>query len=108
MPDLPGGMLELDEGFETAALREVREETGVKLRTEDLTLIDDRELMLSGRSLHGVLYKVCLNVDNISITLSDEHDEYHWTKPEKISGLSGFHEKSISYALMNDLLSQGS
>ena len=108
MPDLPGGRVELGESFEATAIREVREETCIKLREEDLTLIDDTELSLPERSLHGVLYKALLKTKNISITLSDEHDEYYWTKPEELSGLSDFHKKSIENALLNNLLGKSS
>ena len=104
MPDLPGGGLEPNESFETAAIREVKEETGLDLRLEDLVMIRDELRSSPERNLHGILYKVRLNMDNISITLSDEHDEYYWVKAEEIVGLSDFHEESVRYSLVNDLL----
>lgn len=103
--DLPGGGLEIGEDFEQAAIREVKEETGLDIKLTDLEIVRHRKHDLPGRSLEGSVYKVKLPVGNAPIMLSDEHDEYYWVKPSDLKNLSDFHQESLEYALINKFLS---
>jgi len=103
--DLPGGGLEPGESFEQAAIREVKEETGIDIRLDDLELIRRKEHNLSERSIEGAIYVVRIKALEIPIKLSNEHDEYYWIKPSKLKNLPAFHQESLNFALINGFLS---
>ena len=103
--DLPGGGLEPGESFEQAVVREVKEETGIDIRLDDLKLIRRREHNLPERSIEGAIYVVRIKAIEIPIKLSDEHDECYWIKPSKLKNLPEFHQESIDFALIHGFLS---
>jgi 8-oxo-dGTP pyrophosphatase MutT (NUDIX family) len=70
---LPGGHLEEGETAETAARREVREETGYRFRGEMSLLADDG---------HFTTY-IARGVKEFDVSLNDEHDGFVWCKPEE-------------------------
>ena len=79
-PDLPGGTAEGDESMTTVVLREVMEETGVKLQADQV-----QEIFASDTySEHGTLYT--LFVARLSlrpeVLLSWEHATYEWVSKE--------------------------
>lgn len=77
--DIPGGGLEPDESFKQAAVREVREETGLDIQTEDIILFTRRKQISHGRSLEGALFYAKNRIaDDAPIVVSDEHDSYSW------------------------------
>ena len=103
--DLPGGGLEPGESFEQAAVREVKEETGIDIRLDDLELIRRKEHNLPERSIEGAIYVVRIKALEIPIKLSNEHDEYYWIKPSTLKNLPAFHQESLNFALINGFLS---
>ena len=102
--DLPGGGLQPGESFEQAAVRELKEETGINIKLDNLELIRRREHYLPERSIEGAIYVVRVKAIEIPIKLSDEHDEYYWIKPSELKNLPAFHQESLHFALMKKFL----
>ena len=79
--DLPGGIIEEDEDPEKSIRREIAEETGLRIKNLKIetakTYRDEKN-----NSWLFVLYSAEVNGDD-AVTLSFEHDEYRWIKPEQ-------------------------
>ena len=76
--DLPGGHVKKEESTIEGLVREIEEETGIKLSKESI----------SGpvyRHNHMQVYETHMSI--ASITLSDEHDSYKLIHPENISNI---------------------
>ena len=78
--DLPGGILENDESFESTVKRECLEEIGLDINTRDLELVKKIRFPHMTRSL----FKIQLNDVKPDIKLSWEHSEYKWFSEEEI------------------------
>ena len=102
--DFPGGLLNAGESYAQAAVRELREETGVSIQLKDLEVIRHKRRNYPERILAGAVYKAVLPAADISIALSNEHDEYYWIKPAHLKNLPEFHQASLDYALENRFL----
>ncbi len=102
--DLPGGGLEPGEDFQRAAIREVKEETGLDIPPSELHLIRYKEVVQSGRSLKGAIYRATIPQSEMPVLLSSEHDQYSWILPGRLKNLPEFHQKSLNFALLNGYL----
>lgn len=96
---LPGGFIHLDESLEEAALRELREETGIeKIFLEQLYTFgnvdrDPRERVVT------VAYYALINLAEQNIKATTDAREAAWFLVEKLPPLAFDHHKIIALAL---------
>lgn len=72
---LPGGGIDKGESALKAAVRELYEETGIKVKKKDLVHIG---VALSVRGFYVSIYYIKLDKE-VKVTISDEHSKYKWT-----------------------------
>jgi 8-oxo-dGTP diphosphatase len=92
---LPKGKLEDGESFETGALREVEEETGIRGRiVEELT--PTRYVDRKGRDKLVRWYRMDLDGEPLAFAPNDEVDELRWLTPAEARGLLSYeHDRSL-------------
>ncbi len=74
--DFPGGKAELGEKFDQALLREVKEETALKITLQHLAGGAESET-----PTRRVVYLIMqARIKSGKVRLSDEHDDYAWVK----------------------------
>lgn len=79
---LPAGKVEEGETLAEAMLREVYEETGVRVPRSALRFFDSRFVRHGDRDFEYHMYAATLDL-RPSITLDDnEHQDYRWVSPE--------------------------
>lgn len=78
--DFPGGIIERNETVIDGLLREIGEETGIRLTATDLNQMHDQPDELDEH--HHVFVAQLLDTPDVHI--SWEHDQYHWADPQII------------------------
>ncbi|MTB49674.1 NUDIX domain-containing protein [Lewinella sp. W8] len=95
---LPGGFVDLDEDLETAALRELEEETGVKdLFVEQLFTFGDPGRDPRGRVI-SVAYFALVNLQDHPAVAASDADEVGWYSLEELPELAFDHADIIEMA----------
>lgn len=79
--DLPGGEVELGELSPEAAAREVLEETGLSIVSDDLILLFEKH---EKKQTKHVLFRVVLSQPEPPIILTWEHKAYMWLDPAEL------------------------
>jgi len=85
---LPEGKLEKQEQPQNALRREIKEELNVKIKNLELTKIKPSALEAQGVRYLALRIVFNVTLEKNIITLSEEHSEYKWVKPEYASLLS--------------------
>ncbi len=106
-PDLPGGMVDLNESVHEGMLRELHEESGLRLEPSDLEIV-------YARTEHDVKDQVSLNkhvfvaqcTGRPEVTISWEHSDYKWVPVEELMEIEWrpFHREPIDFILARGLL----
>jgi|SRR3989344_6458329 len=74
-----GGKIELGEFSVEACLREIEEETGIKLDPKMIKLIQVKEFINKEIEEYAVHFRYCsILPEDIQLNLNDESDEYKW------------------------------
>lgn len=103
-PDLPGGIVDLGESEQRAAIREVQEECGIDLDASKVKLAYTETVYYEkeNKSVTKLLYITHLD-DTPSITLSWEHSAYKWVSINELQtiDLRPFFNEAIQYLITN-------
>jgi 8-oxo-dGTP diphosphatase len=92
---LPKGKLEPEESFETGALREIEEETGIRGRIVE-ELAPTRYLDRKGRDKIVRWYRMDLDGEPLAFAPNDEVDELRWLTPSEARDLLSYeHDRSL-------------
>ncbi|MEU0691759.1 NUDIX hydrolase [Streptomyces uncialis] len=96
---LPGGGMEPDESLPGAAVREVREETGLDVAITGLvgTYTDPRHIIEYGDGEVRRQFNVCFRAQVIGgeLAVSDESTELRWAAPDDLDGLPMHHTQRL-------------
>ncbi|MBI3290017.1 NUDIX hydrolase [Candidatus Microgenomates bacterium] len=86
MWQFPEGKIEFGETPEKALIREVSEETGLKIKNLKLLTITTNKVKAGETTYHVLRIVFEANCEG-KITLSDEHSDYIWCSPKNLKSL---------------------
>ena len=96
---LPGGFVERDESVDSAALRELQEETNVsRVYLEQLYTFGDPDRDPRGRII-TVAYYALINWENFKLRVRTDASEAKWFPVQELPKLAFDHREIIRYAL---------
>lgn len=81
---LPAGKLESGESKESAMIREIEEETGLKFEIEELDYVQPTFVKYPDYDFIFHLYRIVLKEMPDVVTNSDEHSYSNWFSPEEL------------------------
>lgn len=81
--DVVGGRVEKGERFDESLLREIKEETGLKVIIKDPFFVSEWRPKPNGESWQvvGIFFKCEAKSENVK--LSQDHESYEWINPEE-------------------------
>ncbi len=98
---LPGGFVDYEEEIETAAKRELEEETGIK----NIELQQFRTFGKPGRDPRGrtvsIVYYAVVNSENLKIQADTDASDVEWFNIKNLPGLAFDHDEIIKFTLKN-------
>lgn len=83
--DLPGGAIQTDEEPRQALIREVKEETGLIIKNQDINVLYATTQLIDGQSFPTLLYVCHINESEPRVLISWEHDWFEWSSMERLS-----------------------
>ncbi|MCB0572508.1 MAG: NUDIX hydrolase [Phaeodactylibacter sp.] len=96
---LPGGFVDMEEGLEEAALRELEEETGVRdVFIEQLYTFGDTERDPRGRVV-SVAYFALVNLEKHPVNADSDAKRVEWFQIDQLPRLAFDHEKILQVAI---------
>ena len=106
--DLPGGRIEKGEEPGAAVLREISEETGLRLSYQDIRVLYTTTHLINGRSWPTLLYVARVSQPMPEIQLSYEHKSYEWAPLDRLEEIepqtAPTYREALSYIRDNDVL----
>jgi ADP-ribose pyrophosphatase YjhB (NUDIX family) len=86
---IPGGKLKAGEQWEEGLIREVFEETGLKVKVIKPLEVGEWRPMVQGMQLQIVAVFFACSAEKYEVTLSAENDAYEWVNLDSIEKLDG-------------------
>ncbi len=106
LPDLPGGIVDLGESEQLAAVRETKEECDIDLDATKVQLAyaETAYYEKENKSITKMLYIARVD-DAPAITLSWEHSDYTWAPVDELHTvkLRPFFKEAVEYSIANRL-----
>lgn len=98
---LPGGFMEMDETIEHCAVRELEEETGIRVAEDDLRLIGIYSA--PGRDPRGrtVTAAYAVSIDTCTATAGDDAAEVRWWPLTELPPMAFDHNQIVCDAFSN-------
>jgi ADP-ribose pyrophosphatase YjhB (NUDIX family) len=98
---LPGGLVKNDESLKDAVIRELNEETNVKLNfMEQLYTFGDDIYRDSRNRVISVAYYALVDASNFEIKADTDADKVQWCKIDEIPSLAFDHNKIVEKAIL--------
>lgn len=107
--DLPGGVVEPDENYPDACIREIKEEVGIELSVRDLQLAWAETAAMDfdgGPANVSWLYYLGRLTGATEVILSSEHDKYFWFPPQVALSVSRYdrQQRVMQHIVVNNLI----
>lgn len=105
--DLPGGLVDPGENEYEAVIREVAEETGIAIQSDELRMVYSKTEFIKDENKSVTKHLFIANVPaDIDVTLSWEHSSYSWVPLNSLknTGLRSFYDEAIKYCFSNSII----
>jgi len=80
--DVPGGRVKPGQRFDESLMREIEEETGLKIKIGKPFFVNEWRPVVKGEQwqIIGTFFEC--SADSDQVTLSQDHDDYQWIEPK--------------------------